>query len=201
MNWLFLWILLYLIICYISWVIIRRVIPNFPIPLKDIILDMEPWNSLLRARVLQFIDSLVGIFVSRDSINKRAYKGGKAIADFLKSSFFYLRSEIGYRSGKTKTKPNPDQMMKPDTQYPYPAPQPPKKKNTVRRSVKPSPYETDEQKQILDEYLQCVEENSVPVFPNMGIETAQAILKNKMASTICKLNMTKTYSNLMFNRV
>lgn len=201
MNWLFLWILLYLIICYISWVIIRRVIPNFPIPLKSIILSMEPWNSLLRARVLQFIDQLVGIFVSRDTLNQRAYRGANAIANFLQSSFNYLRKEIGYRSGKDKTKPNPDRMMKPDERYPYPSPEPPKKKNTVRRSAKPSPFENDEQKQILDEYLQCVEENSVPVFPNMGVETAQAITKNKMASTICKLNMTKTYSNLMFNRV
>lgn len=202
MNWLFLWIILYLIICYVSWVIIRRVIPNFPIPLKDIILDMEPWNSLSRARILQFIDKLVGVFVSLDTIDKRAYKAANAIADFLKSSYEYLRKEIGYRTGKSPTKPDPNKVMKPDNKYAYPVPpEPPKKKNTVRRSVKPSPFENDEQKQILDEYLQCVEENSVPVFPNMGVETAQAILKNRSASTICKLNMTKTYSNLMFNRV
>lgn len=205
MNWLFTWILLYLIICYVSWKVILAIIPDFPIPLQSILLDMAPWKPLLEARVLQFMDELVKVFVSADSIKKRAWRAGNSTANFLKSSFFYIQKEIGFRSGKDPVKPNAEQTVKPPSNEKYSNdtgrkdPQP-KRRNAVRRSTRPSPFENDEMKQIQDEYLQCVEENSVPVYPGQGLETAQAIVKNKSASSICMLNMMKTYNNLMFNR-
>lgn len=204
MNWLFFWIILYLIVCYISWKIILEIIPDFPIPLQSILLDMAPWKPLLQARVLQFMDDLVRVFVSADTIGKRAMRAGRAIADFLKGSFFYLRNEIGYRTGNNKVKPNINEQVRPDQKYADNTgrkEQQPKRPGTVRRSSRSSPFENDEMKQIQDEYLQCVEERSVPVFTGQGLETAQAIIKNKSAATICKLNMIKTYTNLMFNRV
>ena len=201
MNMLFLWIMLYLIICYVSWVVIRRMIPNFPIPLKSIILGMAPWKPLTDAGILQFIDKLRSIFISNYSLSKRAYTAGNAIAGFLQSSFKYLKSTVGYKLGSGPM-PNADAMLRPDPKYRELPPDQVKKKNVVRRSTRQnSIYEEDEMLQIQDEYLQCVEENSVPVFPNMGIETAQAIAKNRSAATICKLNMMKTYANLMYNRV
>jgi hypothetical protein len=193
MNWLFLWILLYLIICYISWVIIRRVIPNFPIPFKSILLGMPPWKPLTDAGILQFIDRLVGIFVSADALDKRAWRAGNAIAQFLLSSYKYLKRFIGFKI-YGGSEPDPNTRIKQNNK------QPPLPKNAVRRSAKPSMFEEDETQQVKDEYLQCIEENSVPVYKNMGAETAQAIAKNQSAVIVCKLNMMKTYSNLTYNR-
>lgn len=199
MNWIFLWIILYLIICYVSWIFIRESIPDFPIPLQSILLDMAPWKPLTNAGVLQFIDKLVRIVFSRDAIRTRARKAATATADFLKSSFVYLQREIGYRKNGG-VKPDANRIIKTDPQYKDVPQEPPKRKVTVRRSTKPSPFENDEMKQINDEYLQCVEQRSVPVYSGQGLETAQAIAKNKTVSIMCKLNMMKTYSNLMYNR-
>jgi hypothetical protein len=164
---------------------------------------MAPWQPLLQARVLQFIHDLVGIIFSRDALKNRARRAGRAIGNFLMSSYNYVQKQIGFRTGQTKEKPDSKQIRSDpkyakDTGRKEPEP---KRRTAVRRSARQSPFEDDEMKQINDEYLQCVEERSIPVFEGQGLETAQAITKNKSAATICKLNSIKTYTNLMFNRV
>jgi hypothetical protein len=159
---------------------------------------MPPWKPLTDAGILQFIDKIRSIFISRDSFNKRMYTLGNAFAGFFKDSFVYLRRTFGAHL-HNEPRPSSD-IIRPagNTSSDYDEP---KKKKTVRRSARASMYANEELGQVRDEYLQCIEENSVPVFADMGMETAQAITKNRSAATICKLNMMKTYSNLMYNRV
>lgn len=193
MNWIFLWIILYLIICYISWVVIREIIPDFPIPLKSILLDMAPWKPLTDAGILQFIDGLVRIFVSGDTIKVRAWRAGVSTAQFLTKSYKYLQKTLGYKLGNG-SKPDPNATMRQDNK------QPPLPPNAVRRSTKPSLFEQDESQQVKDEYLQCIEQRMLPIYKNMGMETAQAITKNQTATVMCKLNMLQSYSYLTYNR-
>lgn len=193
MNWIFLWIILYLIICYVSWVVIREIMPDFPIPIKSILLDMAPWKPLTDAGILQFIDGLVRIFVSADTIKVRAWRAGVSTAKFFQKSYKYLKKTVGFKM-YGGSKPDPNATMKQDKK------QPPLPPNAVRRSNKPYIYEQDETQQVKDEYLQCIEQRILPIYKNMGMETAQTITKNQSAVTMCKLNMLQSYSYLTYNR-
>lgn len=160
---------------------------------------MFPWDPLEQAGILSFIDGLVKVFVSADSLSKRAYRCAKNTADFLQKSVNYLRDAFGV-SIHGGTMPDPDTYMgpgshKPSSEESVGGPQP-----VSKRSSKPPMFEESETQQVKDEYLQCVEQKSVPVYKNMGTETAQAIAKNQSAVVTCKLNMLQTYSNLTNNR-
>jgi hypothetical protein len=200
MNWIFLWILLYLIIVYITWIIIKNYVPDFPIPFQSILLGSPPWQPLERAGVLPLIDRLRSVFVSTRSLEWRLRTAGTAVGEFFDKAFQYIHqytaakvqgketpSNVDYRNG------NPSQNNNSNSNIP---------KNAVRKSSRPSPYEDDEVTQVQDEYLQCIEEESQPIYKDMeGLEKAQAITRNESAIVNCRIRSLRSYSKLVNNRI
>lgn len=196
MTIIFGWVVIFLAIVYITWLFIKEAIPDFPIPLQSILLDLFPWGPLTASGILPFIDTLVRVFVSADSLQKRLWNCATGIFKFLTRSYLYVRDAVGFHAG---VGPRPDPNAYKNNGYSAAeggGPAGSSGPKAVRRSAKSSMFEEEELQQVKDEYLQCVEEKTVPVYRNMGTETAQAIAKNQSAIVTCKLNMMQTYSNL-----
>lgn len=189
MNMLFFWIILFLIIVYITWLIIRR-LPNFPIPLRRILLRLSPWRPLIKAGVLPLMDNIRKIVWSTDALDKRLTRTAAAFGEFFNKSFSYL-------SGFVKSKSTNQSPPAGGVQFDVMSDAPPVN-DRVKQTVS---YEPDEINQIQDEYLQCIEQDSVPVYEGSGIEIANAMARNQMNRTMCKLQSFTTYSNLLNNRI
>jgi hypothetical protein len=191
MNLIFKWILLFLILVYITWLIIKKYVPNFPIPFKMILLRMPPWRPLEKAGVLQLIDSLRKIIFSNQSVEGRLSGVGRAVGNFFGKSLIYVQSYTRAKISGVRTPAPPT----------YSVSGPSSSEAAIRKGSKPSPYEEDEVQQIQDEYLQCIEEETIPIYNDMGgMEKAQALIKNSSASTKCKVKSMQSYSKLISNR-
>ena len=194
MNAIFHYILLFLLIVYITWLIIRR-LPNFPIPIKSMLLGMSPWRPLARAGVLDFIDNIRKIIFSTESIDKRLNRTVKAVGDFFDKSLGFL---AGYVAATVKAEPPPNSVQF----NKYAAEDNGLVVKPSRKSVNQSTsFEQDEVNQVQDEYLQCVEEATEPVYAGGGVETAQKIARNQSNIVMCKIDTLTTYSNLLNNRI
>lgn len=196
MNMLFFWILLFLLIVYVTWLIIRK-LPNFPIPIKRILLRMSPWRPLEKAGVLGLIDDIRKIFFSFDSFDKRIQRAAGALGRFFEKSFFFLGEYANAAINKNKT-PNSLEFEAPASSGGGNDLNVKATRKTVNQT---SQYEQEEVDHIQDDYLQCLEEGSEPVYNNQGMETAKAIARNQTNAIMCKVQSFTTYSNLLNNRI
>lgn len=191
MNMIFHWIILFLIIVYITWLIIRR-LPNFPIPLKRMLLRMPPWRPLERAGVLPFMDDIRKIIFSTASFERRIEISATAFGKFFDKSFTYLAS---FMKSKVDKAPEPDNLVLSNNTGELDV-------KSVRKGVRQGTnYEQDEVDYIQDEYLHCIEEGAVPVYDNMGMDTAKAVTQNNTNAILCKIQSFTTYSNVINNRM
>lgn len=192
MNMIFFWIILFLLIVYITWLIIRR-LPNFPIPIKRMLLRMSPWRPLAEAGVLPLIDDIRKIIFSADGFERRLTRTAEAFGNFFDKSFSFLAKLVRAKANNT---PEPDNITFNNREDNGLVVKP------VRKGVNQgTSYEQEEVDQIQDDYLQCLEEGVVPVYDNMGFETAKAIAQNQTNSTMCKIQSFTTYSNVLNNRI
>lgn len=194
MNAIFMWILLFLLIVYVTWLIIRR-LPNFPIPIKRILLRMSPWRPLDRAGVLPLIDDLRRIVFSTESLERRLDLTVTSLGRFFEKSFKFL---AGYVAATVESKPPPKnlQLDKYTAQDNGIVVKPSRKSVNQNTSL-----EQDEVSQVQDEYLQCIEEGTEPVYGGGGVETAKTIASNQTSMVMCKIDTLTTYSNVLNNRI
>jgi hypothetical protein len=176
------WVLMALLIIYIIWIIIKKFVPNFPIPFKTILLAIPPFPPLEAAGILPLIDNMVNILLSGMPFGERLRAAGTAFGEYIMKSVTFILGSI-----KDKI---------PVGTLPADSPK------QVQQST-PAPDETDpdkkfQQKEIDQEYSQCVEENTIPVTEDLkGISKAQAMIKNSAAKSQCKMQMLQAYSRAL----
>lgn len=173
-NAIFHYILMALLIIYILWIIIKKFVPNFPIPFKKILLRLPPFYPLEKAGVLPLFDNVRKILFSRSPMSARVKRAGQAIGGFLASSTMYVFQKIGV---------NP-----PTSQYS-------KGKKGGKAAQEESVFTAEEEIEIQDAYLQCIEQSTIPITPDMpSSEKSSLNLRNQQNTLICKVNQMQLYA-------
>lgn len=179
MNAIFHYILMALLIIYILWIIIKRFFPNFPIPLRMIFLRLPPFRPLERAGVLPLIDRIVKTILSTAPLPDRLISAGTAFATFVAKSVAFVFKTVGIN-------PPADRYVGESDPKP----------------VSESPFNADEEREIRESYLQCVEESTISTTPDMTpSQRQQADVKNTTNTTLCKVKMLSTYSDILSQRM
>lgn len=174
------YIVIALVIIYIIWIIIKKFVPNFPIPFKLILLRMPPFYPLEKAGVLPLIDRMRQIIFSTWPLPKRLIESGKAFGQFAAKSTSFVFSTLGIPAPQTRYTSAPQKQ----------APE------------KESPFTDAETREIQESYLQCIEESTFQITPEMTESEKKKIgLKNQGNAAMCKLQMMSTYSRIMADKV
>ena len=170
---------------WIIWLIIKKYVPNFPIPLKNMLLKIAPFPQLERSGIFYLFGACWGAILSTSPIKDRLTRVGYALADFFTRNMDLAFSTIGlhdtvekiqYATRDKSGAPQPD---------PYRNPEPP---------IPPS-FTDYENREIDDMYQQCIEENTViPTEGASKLELKQLEAKNKITQTLCN---TKRLQSMM----
>lgn len=84
----------FLIIMYIIWLIIILFIPEWlyplPIPIRKILLEIQPLPDLDEAGFFRLFDTIVNIFTTREKLLKKIGITGEAIGNFLTDATEYV---------------------------------------------------------------------------------------------------------------
>lgn len=184
-NAIFHYIIMFLIIVYIIWLIIKKFVPNFPIPFKRILLRLPPFYPLDKAGVLPLMDSVRKILFSKLPLSQRFMRAGKSIGTFFATSTAFIMKKFGL---------NP-----PTSQYTKTSSS---QKAGAKQKQKDDTYSDAENREIQESYLQCIEESTIPVTPEMPtVEKASVNLRNQQNVLICKVNMMQTYSRILTSKL
>lgn len=181
----------FLLIMYVIYIIIKRFVPNFPIPLKKILLALTPFYELRVSGVFPLFDAVLGIIFSRDSFGNRLIRLGRAIGMFLASSIFYL-------TPKSKSKPKAAAPKKP------PPPKEGEFNDNDTTENEPDYDETmslAENKYVQKEFQQCISENYKPINDKMSEEEkTYASVSNATSKIICDIKKLQSYSTLISSK-
>jgi hypothetical protein len=172
---------MFIVIMYVLWKIIKMFIPNFPIPFKRIFLRLPPLYQLDKSGVFGLIDGLVKVFVSNDTLGRRFARAGNSLSNFfIKSSGFIFGTLKS--SGMTP-----------------PIPTGGKSNELLDRKTSFNPKE---EAQANDEMVQCIEEKTLPIFPEMSsFEKSKTMLRNSQSATTCKIKSLSALSNILSTRI
>lgn len=177
-----------LLLClYVAWLVVRKL---FGFNLRKI----PPWKQLSQAGLLQLIHAVFGIVFSRMSLKDRFVNVAKRIGMFLVSSYYYTVNTIMGKAKKSGLNiPDPAKLMESKEETPQ-------EKEDDKISAM-STFSKDERRDIQERYLQCVEEQSQDVYPEMtNIQKAEVIAKNDRVATECKLQSFQGYANILSYR-
>lgn len=174
-NAIFHYILMALLIIYILWLIIKKFVPNFPIPFKKILLRLPPFYPLDKAGVLPLIDNVRKILFSKMPMSSRFKRAGRAIGGFLASSTMYVFQKIGVKP--------------PTSQY--------SQGKSGGSKTKDSIFTQQEELEVQEAYLQCIEQSTIPITPDMPSTEKSALnLRNQQNTLICKANQLQIYARI-----
>lgn len=179
-----------IIMClYIAWLIVRKI---FKYDLKKI----PPWKQLSKAGLLQLIHSIAGIIFSKRSFQDRFKRVFISFGGFLIGSYQYtLGTVFGKAKGYGAPVPSDNSIAKVRDES---------KKDQAQqdeldsKQSAMSAFTKDERQDINDRYLQCVEEKSEVIYPEMtSMQKANIIAKNESVATSCKLGSFQGYANIL----
>lgn len=182
-NAIFHYILMALLIIYILWIIIKKFVPNFPIPIKKILLRLPPFYPLEKAGVLPLFDNVRKIIFSNMPMSDRVKRAGKAIGNFLAGSTMYVFDKLGVKppigagaqvnSKKKGKKEDEESILTPAEEY-----------------------------EIQESYLQCIEQSTLPITPEMTDDDKSKLnMRNQQNTLICKINQLQVYSRIAENKL
>lgn len=174
------YIVIALVIIYIIWIIIKKFVPNFPIPFKKILLRMPPFRPLERAGILPLIDDVRKILFSVMPLSDRVEKAGRSIGRFLSRSFGFVMGMAGIKVGGVASPSRRQKVSEEDDSALSPA----------------------EELEVQQAYLQCIEESITPITPEMTtMEKQKLALTNQQNSVICKLRQLDIQSRIIGDKV
>lgn len=175
------YIILFLVIMYFIWLFIKKVIPNFPIPLKMILLKIPPFPQLEKAGLFTFIGNILKAAFGGGRFAKRLKLVGITFRDFVARNTYRILAALGIKI----TMP----ITIGDTTI---TPAKPEKK---RKSKKKKKFDLDAAQKMDDELVQCLEENLATITPDMSPNEKKVVLaKNVIARTVCKARSIQSWS-------
>lgn len=196
----FIIIMIFLFFMYVLWIIIKKFIPNFPIPLKMILLKIPPFPQLERAGMFAFIDGLVKAIGGKGKFAKRITLVGKTFGAFVaRNTSMMLRAMgIGYLANR---------IDKPASTGKYADGEARLKKSREetlernRRRRRDPPFESGAYRKVDDELQQCLEENLVHVTRDMSkMERDLVRQRNGISRIICKARGVQSWSRTLTGR-
>jgi hypothetical protein len=194
---LFHYILIFLIIMYIIYLIVKKFVPNFPLPFKTIILSITPLYELRKAGVFGLFDAIIGIFTSKAPFLTKMVALVRAFGRFLAAPYYLLQGsatgyvlDLGGGPSQKKQKPKPAQEGEFNTEDDTEG------EPTYDESLSPN-----ENKFIQKEYQQCLSENYLAETDNMStLEKASVGTKNATTKIICDVKKLQSYSTLVTSK-
>lgn len=175
-----LWIIVIIMLCiYVVWKIIKKFVPNFPIPFKKILLKIPPFPQLERARIFALFDGVFGILLGRGTIFHRFVRFGENLADFVTYNGKNIIGEVKGRVpkvGETTSAPPEEEA----------------------EDNKNSAFSDAERQMINEQMQQCIEEKVIPITPEMSTsEATSARAANVSANLTCQVAQLQSFANLM----
>jgi len=167
---------------YIIWMIIKKFAPNFPLPLKMILLKIPPFPQLERAGIFALYDGLTRSLRSND----RVINVAKTLGNFLTKSTPILLAEL---PGNVR----PDiHAAAAEEEVVVETPQP---------TNQNSQFSASDKQIINDQMQQCMAENTTQITTDMSPSTAQTTrAMNMQTSIMCQFKQLQTYSNMLSHR-
>lgn len=193
-NSLFHYILMFLIIMYVIYLIIKLFIPNFPIPFKTILLSITPLKELQQAGIFRLFDEIIAALTSGGPILRVILRIISAIARFLASPFYMLRSlgtskVIRIGGGSSSKKEKIDDTSAP----PEETDGEPKYDNSM--SILENIY-------LQKEYQQCINENYKAVTPDMAdLDKQKVNVQNTTSKILCDIQKMQAYANIFSGKL
>lgn len=186
----FIWIVATIFVLWIIWHIIKKYVPNRPIPLRSIFLKIPPFPQLTAARIFSLYDAGWNIFLGKSSFGDRLINYGKEIGQFIAVNTDLALDVIGVKKGVEKIKQlsREEASIQPESEA--------KRGGSVRPP--PPPYEKSDEHTIDDQYQQCLEENVIPITEDMEDKDKRAAeVKNTATATTCKIKTFQAYAKLL----
>jgi hypothetical protein len=182
-----------LLLLWILWIIIKKFVPNFPIPFKLILLKIPPFPQLERTGIFALMSAIVRLIGGDEKGWKRVGSFFKVVASFIAINTELWLNLVGIQTTpKNKPTPNTDRSS---ANPPMSAED--RKRRNREEAEKQPPFESSEQRQIDDEYQQCLEENTKPVTVDMSNGERRATLaSNSFARVACRTRTLQSYMRL-----
>lgn len=177
---------------YVVWRIIKKYVPNFPIPLKMIFLKIPPLPQLERAGLFAFIEGVLNAL-------GHFYNPPAALTGLLHTFRNFMRLNT-WRVLQTIGVANNIQQLTSASTYnvntykgEYDRVEAEKRAAQERGKIAgESPFTASQYLRVDEEYVQCVEENTIPVSEDMSkSERKEIIDKNTSARVSCQMNGIK----------
>lgn len=190
------YILIFLVIMYIIYLLVKKFVPNIPIPFRNIILSITPLYELRKAGVFGLFDAILGIFGSSASPLNKLVALVRAFGRFLAAPYYLLQGSASKKAievgGGTpqKEKPRPAQEGEFNTED-----------QTEGEPIYDESIPLNENKFIQKEYQQCLSENYITETDNMSaLEKASVGTKNATTKIICDIQKLQSYSTLISSK-
>jgi hypothetical protein len=192
-------VFMFLVMMYIIWLIIKKFVPNFPIPFRTILLKIPPFPQLERAGIFAFIGNLGKAAFGRGKFVQRLELLGRTFGMFIARNTQMIMDALGigyltklpagakgrYADGNPNTGPSREDQLARN-----------------RKRARDNPFEPSDARKSDDEYQQCIEENTAPVTEEMSrTEKLVTNQKNSLARIICKTRSLQTWSRTLSGKM
>lgn len=178
-----------IIILYIIYVIIRTFVPW---PFKKPLLRAQPFRAMRESGLIRLLDSIFGIIFSRASFLNRFKRAGYAAGTFFTGYTLYIFGMMGYNKKNLKS-----WLAADDPSCPAPSvPSREERLSRIKEKDKQVPFEPSENRKLDDQYIQCVEENTAHITPDMTTNDRRLMeQKNSAARAMCRLQQMQSQMN------
>lgn len=184
---------------YGLWIIIKKFVPNFPIPFRKILLKIPPFPQFERAGIFAFIHSIIQAIGGKGKFWTRMERLGKAFGLFIaRNTEMMMRAMgMGYLMKSGNNMAASGKYADGDTRLPLSREQRLARNNRRRDS----PFEAGAYRKADDELQQCLEENLVPITKDMSnVERQIVAQRNNMSRIVCKARTLQTWSRTLTGR-
>lgn len=218
------YILIFLLIMYVIYCIIRAFVPAFIlfIPLKQPLLDLTPLYELRVSGIFPLMDRVVEIIFSSMPFTQRIMRALQAIGKFMASSVGYIFGQLNFVKIALNQKLSEMTGRYSSSTQISRSTSTPKKSGTVQSrsqalKQKRDPNSTDPLMDaeggveptfkpnyskkgniyVENEYQRCIEKNYKEITPDMSMTNRlQATISNNNTSITCNVQKLKHYSNI-----
>ncbi len=170
--------MLLFLVFYVLWLIIKKFIPNFPIPFKMILLALPPFRQLEQTGVFDLISNIIKAIVSKEKLKKL----GQAFEKFIKKNGSNVINMIKTVAPLTENKSKQEDNSKSSS-------------TTTSANKESSAFTSDQERFIEEQYRQCVEEGKQ--FPKSDSEITSKNNENQMKEMECKMKRMQSYTNII----
>lgn len=208
------YILIFLLIMYIIYCIIRKFVPRYIlfIPLRQPLLDLTPLYELRVSGIFPLMDRLAGILLNSMPFSHRIYGAFMAVGKFLQSSVGYIFRElspfqqkinqsVSGASSSSSSRPPPARAQSRQDALKNKRDPNAEEANLENEGGSEPIYKanyTERQNQYVEkEYRQCVESQYTEVKPGMStIDRLLANINNNRVAITCNVEKLKHYTRL-----